>query len=110
MKIFISNSSKISITSEDDLACIIPPDANGKVLNYGQGEGQVMINGKVWGIYCHSDRKSYVVQYEEGSLDWGSFQRSITGLLDHLRNEFGAEINFIVEGCLEDHEPHEKYT
>ena len=110
MRIILSNSSEISILSVRDLAKIIPPVVDGCVLNYGQGEGKIALEDNVWGIYCHSDRGNHVLQFEEGTLDLEGLQRITTILLSHIRDLYGPKIEFIVEGCLENCPPHEKYT
>ena len=34
-----------------ELGCYLPPDVEWRQVNYGQGEGQVLIAGREWGFY-----------------------------------------------------------
>jgi hypothetical protein len=97
MKILLFNSNNIAFKTKDDLSRVIPVCMNGKVLNFGQGEGQVEIENTVWGFYVYSN-SSYYMAYEEGSIDWGQLKALIDAILSQLKKEFGSSIEFIAEG------------
>jgi len=109
MNIIIENGKDIKFTCLNDLNKIIPNELNGEVVNYGQGEGQVEIEGTIWGIYCAADDK-YTLQYEEGHIEWNQFMGLTNNIIDQLKMAFGSHLNFTVQGVLEHYEPHEKYT
>ena len=109
MNINIEGSQGINISSLEDLAKIIPNNLNGKALNYGQGEGQVEIDGSIWGMYC-GGKEHYFLQYEEGLKDWNTFKDLLNAIIKQIQSEFGPNLKFTIEGKLENYEPHEKYT
>lgn len=109
MNIIIEGSKDVEISSLHDLAKIIPASLRGKALNFGQGEGQVEIEGTIWGMYC-GGRENYLLQYEEGLISWEEFEPILKAIQDKIKIEFGSQIRFIVEGKLEHFEAHEKYT
>lgn len=109
MKIIISNAADIDFESKVDLNRLIPEGIDGNVLNYGQGEGQVLIDSLVWGIYC-SNEDTYILQYEEGLIDFLTLLALTTRIIDKLKREFNQNLIFKIEGLLEHQESHEKYT
>jgi hypothetical protein len=109
MKIIIKGSQDIEISSIKDLSMIIPNSFNGKALNYGQGEGQVEIEGIIWGLY-YGENNNYFLQYEEGFIDWNKFKDLFEAIIKQIQFEFGSHLKFCVEGKLNHYEPHEKYT
>ena len=109
MKIIISNAVKVEFKTKIDLLQLIPDGIDGKVLNYGQGEGQVLIGESVWGIY-YSSNTECVLQYEEGIIDFLTVLALATRIIEKLKREFGQDLIFRIKGLLEDYEPHEKYT
>jgi hypothetical protein len=109
MNIIIESDRKIEISSLSDLRKIIPHTTSGRALNYGQGEGQIEINGTIWGMYC-GDREHYLLQYEEGLEDWSDFKMLLQQIMEQIQSEFGPGLKFIIEGKLEHYQSHEKYT
>ena len=99
MKIIIEGCNDLGILSIEQLSQFIPVGLNGKPLNYGQGEGQMEIEGTVWGIYCN--KNTYLLQFEEGSLDWLTMQKLVVAILENISEKFGREIKYRVEGCLD---------
>ena len=47
------------------LSCFVPPEYDWTQLNYGQGEGQVVINNCEWGFY-YGDENSLLVILHTG--------------------------------------------
>ena len=97
MKIVLFESENIDLTSKGDLALFIPDHLNGKVLNYGQGEGQVEIEGTVWGLYVNTDN-NYYFTFEEGFISWERFTSLVDEILAKLNQEFGVNFSLAVEG------------
>lgn len=109
MKIIISNASEINFESKIDLIRLIPEGADGYPLNYGQGEGQVLIETSVWGIYSSADDQ-WALQYEEGLIDFMSLLALSSRIVDKLKREFNSDLVFKIQGMLENSETHEKHT
>ena len=99
MRIAIGNDASIEVRESDDLLCLVPADSVGRVLNYGQGEGQVWIDGIVWGLYVDSSGH-YYLQFEEGSLRWEEFDGRVSRILSHLQSTYGAS-TILVKGMHE---------
>ena len=51
-----------------ELLCYIPPGTHWRQINYGQGEGQVEIDGREWGFYWHTASELAVVLHS-GEID-----------------------------------------
>ncbi len=100
MKLLIENTQNFEILSSNDLGKIIPPALNGKVLNYGQGEAQVVIDDTILGMY-YAEKEHYCLQYEEGSADWGSFKELLETTLGQIQSEFGPGLKFTIKGSLD---------
>lgn len=99
---------KIDFLNLNDLSKIIPKSLHGKPINYGQGEGQVEIEATVWGIYVQG-LQEYCLVYEEGLVEWPTFQNICNSILEKIRIEFGADIEFYVEGAVEQDKRQIKY-
>ena len=50
-----------------ELRCFIPIEYSWKQLNYGQGEGQVLINGSEWGFYYSSYETIDVILHDQAT-------------------------------------------
>jgi hypothetical protein len=50
-----------------ELSCFMPDDSQWEQINYGQGEGQLLVNGCEWGFY-YTDDNSISVVLHKGSL------------------------------------------
>lgn len=98
MKLILLNSENINFTCKGDLAKAIPKNTIGKVLNYGQGEGQVEISNTVWGFYKNSDNNNYYIQLEEGAIEWDALLVLVINIIDELNSNFSCAINVIAEG------------
>jgi inosine-uridine nucleoside N-ribohydrolase len=71
----------------------------GKVVNYGQGEGQVEIEGIVFGFYFGEDNKYYFT-FEEGVIEWGRAKVLVDAILNKIQKEFGNDIKLLANGPL----------
>jgi len=105
MKIIISNANDVEFETLVDLNRLIPEGIDGKILNYGQGEGQVLIGESVWGIYAKSENES-VLQYENGLIDFFTLLALTSKIMDKLRREFSSDLEFKIEGMLESEMQH----
>lgn len=100
MKIIIKGCDDLNICSIEDLAKLIPSALDGKPLNYGQGEGQIEIDSTVWGVYC-DENDTYILQFEEGVLEWLVLQKVVVALIENISNKSGQALTFYIEGCLD---------
>lgn len=97
MKLMLRNASNVEFSCLDDLSKTIPKNYQGKPLNFGQGEGQVEIDGTVWGFYV-SDSGDYCMQFEEGYLDWHSLNNLVESIVSAIDISFGVSAKIEVEG------------
>ena len=97
MKLLLNNSGNIDFSCKEDLAKAIPIGFQGKPINYGQGEGQVEIDGTVWGFYLNSDGSYYMV-FEEGVVGWVKIDALVHGIINALTKKFGEKISVTAEG------------
>jgi len=100
MKIIISNAESIEFKSKIDLLQLIPDSIDGKILNYEQGEGQVLIGESVWGIYS-SKKDECILQYEEGLIDFLTLLALTSRIIEKLKMEFDQNLVFKVQGLQE---------
>jgi hypothetical protein len=47
-----------------ELSCFMPEDSQWEQINYGQGEGQLLVNGCEWGFYYTDDNSLSVVLHK----------------------------------------------
>ncbi len=85
------------IQSKEDLSRVLPSAVASEVLNYGQGEGQIQIDGTVWGLYVNGP-DSYRLCFEEGQCSIPAFQRFVSMFIEKITAEFGAGIQFNIQG------------
>lgn len=97
MKLILLNSANISFNKKDELLRVIPCNMDGKALNYGQGEGQVEIEGVVFGFYLNNEN-IYYMQFEEGVIDWKDLVELIKAIVLKIEKEFNSNIKLIAEG------------
>lgn len=81
----------------EELACYIPPGIRWQQLNYGQGEGQVEIDGAEWGIYRSSESElSLILHTGRVELEAGfAFLRGVASVITMGKVDF--EISFVGE-------------
>lgn len=99
MKLLLNNSEDIEFLCKDDLVKAIPFGMQGKPLNYGQGEGQIEIEGTVWGFYVGSGNNYYMI-FEEGVMEWENIVKLVHAITGALTQQFGKTISVVVEGLL----------
>jgi len=97
MKLILKKSSNIEFQNKEDLNKVIPEKLNGKVLNYGQGEGQVEIENTVWGFYVNKDG-DYYMAYEEGVVGLKELTNIIGAIVNKINEEFKTKTNIMAEG------------
>ena len=100
MKIIVSNAIEIEFRTKVDLLRLIPEGVDGNVLNYSEGEGQVLIGDSVWGIYS-ADKEIVVLKYEQGLIEFLTLLALTSRIIDKLKREFSQDLVFKVEGMLE---------
>lgn len=98
MKIFLKNCDDLLISSLEALEQLIPPGWNGRAINYGQGEGQIEIENTTWGLYYHSQPNSYLLQFEQGHIEFLTLHRLSTAIIANISKKLGHEISAFVEG------------
>jgi hypothetical protein len=99
MKLILLNSEKVDFKASHDLSLVIPKKMKGKVINYGQGEGQVEIEGIVFGFYVGDDKK-YYFSFEEGVMEWERVKVLVDAILNKIQKEFGKDIKLLAKGPL----------
>ncbi len=97
MKLVLFESDDIEFNCAADLQCFIPEHLTGKVLNYGQGEGQFEIEGGVFGVYVNNDN-NYYIAYEEGFMDWSILKTLVDAILDSVNEVYSTDMYFVAEG------------
>ena len=96
MRIDLAIPNNFEIAQASDLEAFIPEALGGRVISYGQGEGQFALGMTVWGVYF-DDFWNYYLQYEEWQCSWNALVRIVRVLLLHLDEKFG-EIVATVSG------------
>jgi len=97
MPLHLQGSEPVEFSCKEDLLKAVPEGSTGKPLNYGQGEGQVEIDETVWGFYIN-ENDEYLMQFEEGKLDWRSLNNLVELLVARINDSFGVDIKIEVEG------------
>jgi len=69
-----------------ELSCFIPEGMSWRQLNYGQGEGQVEIDGNEWGFY-YSDSGGICVVLHKGEAQHGSALEFVEKVKDKIFGE-----------------------
>ncbi len=101
MKLVLFESDDIEFNCAEDLQCLIPAHLKGRVLNYGQGEGQFEIDGLVFGMYVNNDN-NYYIAYEEGFTDWSILKIRFDEILDSINEFYSSDMYFVAEGPIID--------
>ena len=90
MRIELGPGFDVEFDSPAELARLIPKRLGGKVLNYGQGEGQLQIDAGVWGFYV-GDSGLYYLAFEEGTYEHATFLTLVRELTSHIEGEFEGD-------------------
>ena len=99
MKIIISNAASIGFKSKIDLLQLIPDGVDGEILSYDEDEGRVLIGESIWGIYSSTDDE-YLLQYEEGLVDFLPLLALTSRIIEKLKREFDQNLIFKTQGLL----------
>lgn len=76
-----------------NLSLFFPEGSVCMQLNYGQGEGQVLIDGHEWGFY-YNDGVHLDVVLHEGGLSVEEASRVVSRICARLSKQLGAEVQF----------------
>jgi hypothetical protein len=84
-------------TTGEELACYIPPGIVWRQLGYGQGEGQVEIDGAEWGIYWSREGELSLILHS-GRVELEAALTFVRGVASRItRGKMDCEINFVSE-------------
>ena len=97
MKLILIDSESIEFNNENELSLIIPSGIQGRVINYGQGKGQVEINNTVWGVYVNNDN-NYCMSLEQGLIQWKDLNKLVKEIKNTINKQFNINIIVVVEG------------
>ncbi len=75
-----------------ELACFVPDGMEWKQINYGQGEGQININGNEWGIY-YSVNGGISIILHDGEVDYSE----ALALVEKIKNKVFGERTVKIE-------------
>ena len=77
-----------------ELACYVPDGVSWRQVNYGQGEGQVDIDGREWGFYlAYPDEVQIVLHDGEMKIDTAvAFVRDVASTLAGSNDGFEVHI------------------
>ena len=74
-----------------ELECFIPDGYEWLQINYGQGEGQVLINGCEWGFY-YSNHDSITVVLHEGDISEDEAYEFAKDVCNHIFGSKSADV------------------
>lgn len=72
-----------------ELSCFIPDNIDWRQVNYGQGEGQVLIDGAEWGFY-YGDQNTISIMLHKGEVE---VQSAFHFVLKTSKKVFGENAN-----------------
>lgn len=76
-----------------ELSVFFPAGSDCRQLNYGQGEGQVLIDGHEWGVY-YNDRGNLDVVLHSGDLSIEDAQLVVSRICAQLSKRLGVAVQF----------------
>ena len=82
----------------NELSCFIPDGFEWKQVNYGQGEGQVMINGCEWGFY-YGDNDVVSVVLHSGKVPLQETLSFINGVVCKIYGSKADSVSVNVTGA-----------
>ena len=97
MELYLRGTDKIRFSCDEDLLKVIPDGSKGRALNFGQGEGQVEIDGTQWGFYI-DQTGLYHMAFECGNLDWRTLNNLVEGIISAINKSFDVNVHVEVKG------------
>ncbi|RKH16396.1 hypothetical protein D7X74_15640 [Corallococcus sp. CA047B] len=88
-----SNWDGLDYSGSPPLSVFFPEGAVSEQLNYGQGEGQVLIDGHEWGFY-YNDRRNLDVVLHDGGLSIEDASNVVSRICTKLRQQLGQDVRF----------------
>lgn len=88
-----SNWDDLDYSGSPKLSVFFPPGSDCKELNYGQGEGQVLIDGHEWGFY-YGDQGHLLAVLHDGDLSVEEASLVVSRLSANLSTKLGSEVRF----------------
>ncbi len=83
--------------TDSELSCFVPDFYEWKQINYGQGEGQVLISGCEWGFY-YTDNDSLSVVLHDGSVPINEATRFIELVVKKVFAEKSENVDIYLVG------------
>jgi hypothetical protein len=80
-----------------ELSCFIPDSYEWKQINYGQGEGQVLIDFCEWGFY-YTDNDSLIVVLHEGVILLNEAVKFIELVVKKVFTEKSGNVDVLLVG------------
>ena len=80
-----------------ELSCFIPDGYSWEQVNYGQGEGQVLINGNEWGFYF-GDNGVLSVVLHDGSVPLSDGIIFIKSVVQKVFQEYSESVDIKIVG------------
>lgn len=80
-----------------ELSCFIPDGISWTQINYGQGEGQVLINGCEWGFY-YTDNDSIGVTLHDGVVSLEESLHFINAVKEKIFGNHSADVSILLIG------------
>ena len=84
---------KMEKLQHPQLSCFFPDDSVCEQLEYGQGEGQILIDGIEWGFYYNS-RGNLDVVLHENRITEKHAKKIVTGICSVLERKQGGVFKF----------------
>jgi len=85
----------------DRLEAFLPSGLSAAEDNFGQGEGQMRIEGVLWGIYQGEEPRTWNLIFEEGVLSPSDFARHAEAVRENLAAYHGCVVTSEIVGCWE---------
>lgn len=83
--------------SGEELRCLIPDGIVWQQLNYGQGEGQVSINGSEWGFYFPAE-DSMLIVFHKGHMEFSTAISFIKSVHKKLSDTYNVDLRIEILG------------
>ena len=96
--LFESSSPVEDDVAQHQLQPFIPNSVLSRQVNFGQGEGQILVEDCIWGIYEHGNH-GYRIQFEEGVLTPSDFIRHLELIQLSAESFFNVKFQVRIAGC-----------